>query len=138
MTKRRAPLRFDELEPKGRASILRSRDEVLAEQAVAGNPASRTSGNPDVQSSGREEIDRSTYMKATYRICPEAVEAIDEIKRRLRMQMGRRVTYEEIAEAALMVALDDLEKNRESSYLARWISGDTEIRKSAEPERPPD
>jgi len=137
MSKRRAPLRFDELDPKGRGSILRSRAEVLAEQESAGLPANQQSGNPVDPTSGREAVDRGAYMKATYRVCPEAVEAIDEIKRRLRVQLGRRVTYEEIAEAALVGALDDLVKNRDSSFLARWISGDPEVRKSAEMERSP-
>lgn len=138
MTKRRSPIRFDELDPpKGRSSILRSRAEVLAEQEATGLPESRTSGNPDGLTS-REGVDRTAFMKATYRICPEAVEAIDEIKRRLRGHLGRRITYEEIAEASLVAALDDLTKNRDSSFLVRWISGDPGIRKSAEPERPSD
>lgn len=135
MTKRRVPLRFEELEAKGRGSIMRSRAEILAEQEAAGLPDSQKSGMPDI--GGREGVDRTAFMKATYRLCPEAVEAIDEIKRRLRGHLGRRVTYEEIAEAALMAALEDLAHNRESSFLVRWTSGDPEIRKSAEPERPP-
>lgn len=138
MARRRAPLQFDELEPKGRGSILRSRAEVIAEQQRSGDPGIRESGNPGSDQSSRESVDRSTFMKATYRICPEANEAIDEIKRRLRKQMQRRVTYEEIAEVALLGALADLTENRTSSFLVRWFSGDPEIRKDGSPEEVPD
>lgn len=133
MARRRAPLQFDELEPKGRGSILRSRAEVIAEEQGAGNPEIRKSGSPASNQASRESVDRSTFMKATYRICPEANEAIDEIKRRLRKQMQRRVTYEEIAEVALLGALADLTENRTSSFLVRWFSGDPEVRKSGSP-----
>lgn len=137
MAKRRDPLRFGELEAKGRGSILRSRAEILAEQEQAGDPEVRQSGSPAIRIGADEGVDRGAFMKATYRICPEAVEAIDELKRRLRRQLGRRVTYEEIAEAALVGALDDLTKNRESSFLARWMSGDPEVRQSGSPESEP-
>lgn len=138
MARRRAPLQFDELEPKGRGSILRSRAEVIAEQQRSGDPEIRKSGDPGSDQSSRESVDRSTFMKATYRICPEANEAIDEIKRRLRKQMQRRVTYEEIAEVALLGALADLTENQTSSFLVRWFSGDPEIRKDGSPEKVPD
>lgn len=138
MARRRAPLQFDELEPKGRGSILRSRAEVVAEQQSAENPEVWKSGNPATDQLPRESVDRSTFMKATYRIRPEANEAIDEIKRRLRKQMQRRVTYEEIAEVALLGALADLTENRTSSFLVRWFSGDPELRKDGLPEEVPD
>ena len=134
MARRRNQLQFDELEPKGRGSILRSRAEVLAEQQTSGGPEVRKSGYPDSDHSIRESVDRTAFMKATYRICPEANEAIDEIKRRLRIQLKRRVTYEEIAEVALLSALADLTENRTSSFLVRWFSGDPEVRKAGHPE----
>jgi len=139
MARQRAPIRFDELDkPQGRGSILRSRAEVLAEEEGSGLPVSRNSADAADRNLGRGGVDRTTFMKATYRISPEAIEAIDEIKRRLRALMGRRVTYEEIAEVALLAALGDLTQNRDSSFLVRWFSGDPDIRKSAHAEQPPD
>ncbi len=106
MTRKRLPIRFNELEARGRGAVVRTREEIEAEEQmlarqVSGNPENQNSDNPDLQTSGfmvsgrvGGSIDRSLYEKVTYRISPDAVEAIDEIKRGMRRQHGIKVTRE--------------------------------------------
>lgn len=135
MARKRQPIKFDELETRGRGAILRSREEIEAEEATlagqnAGIPASQNSGTQAYQSSGLHSSptgSRAGYQKVTYRISPEALEAIDEIKRILRRQYGIKAALEEIAEEAILAALEDLEENKQTSILVNKFSGEPEV-----------
>ncbi len=141
MASKRQPLTFTELEPKGRSAVLRSREEIEADEAVlagqdAGIPVFQHSSDLVVPTSGsqasagrsspRGGVNRADYPKVTYRISPEALEAIDEVKRILRRKYGVRITLEEIAEEAILMVLQDVEKNRDSSFLVNKFAGKPE------------
>ncbi|MDA1173362.1 MAG: hypothetical protein O2826_02465 [Chloroflexi bacterium] len=93
---------FPELESRGRRTILRTTEEVSAELNAL------------------HEEEPKERVKVTYRFQPEAVEAVEDIRRILRRQHGvRKVNREDIAQAAVLEALRDLESNGPSSFLAR-------------------
>ncbi len=124
MPNKRRPISFPELEPKGKGAILRSAEEVAAEQEIlesqqAGIPENQQSSVAEGQSAGN----RAGYPKATYRLSPQALEAIDEAKRILRRQHNTRVSLEEIAEEAILAAYNDLLENQENSMLASKFTG---------------
>ena len=98
---------FPELESRGRRTILRSNEEVAAEiDALA-----------EAEEETRERI------KVTYRFRPDAVEAVEDIRRMLRRQHGvRKVNREDIAQAAVLEALRDLEEHGEASFLVRQFT----------------
>ena len=119
MPSKRRPISFPELEPKGRGAILRSAEEVAAEKQLlesqeAGMPDSQHAVVPESQHAGN----RASYPKATYRLSPEALEAIDEAKRILRRRHNIKVSLEEIAEEAILAAYNDLQENQQASMLA--------------------
>jgi len=130
---KRPSLSFPELEGRGRRAILRTSEEVRADEEMlerqdggaaqlqeagspesqnAGNPAIQTSGMPVSQTSGEPEPQkaggRMSYPKATYRLRPETLDAIEEAKRLLRRTYKLRVSLEDIAEEAILAAHRDL------------------------------
>ena len=94
---------FPELESRGRHAILRTTEEVSSElDALA------------------EAEDAKERIKVTYRFRADAVEAVEDIRRLLRREHGvRKVNREDIAQAAVLEALHDLETNGHASFLAR-------------------
>jgi vacuolar-type H+-ATPase subunit I/STV1 len=132
MAKRR-PVSFPELDaPRGKGAILRSTEEVEAEQQLlenqeAGHQANKLSVDPELQNARNPESQqsgsRAEYTKATYRLSPEALEAIDDAKRILRRRYQAKVSLEEIAEEAILAAYRDLLDNQQSSMLANKFSG---------------
>jgi phosphomevalonate kinase len=101
---KRPAFQFPELESRGRHTILRSTQEVAAELDVL----------------QRAEEEPKERVKVTYRFQAEAVEAVEDIRRILRRQHGvRKVNREDIAQAAVLEALHDLETNGHASFLAR-------------------
>ena len=88
--KRRPVFVFPELEGRGTRTILRSQEEVAAElDALEQNQES-------------QPVER---VKVTYRFEPQAVEAVEDIRRLLRRQHGaRKVNREDIAQAAVLEA----------------------------------
>ena len=95
---------FPELESRGRRTILRSTEEVNAEldalEAVEEEPKER--------------------VKVTYRFRPDAVEAVEDIRRILRRQFGvRKVNREDIAQVAVLQALKSLEAEGAGRYLVQ-------------------
>ena len=76
------------------------------------------------QSSETVAPDRTAYPKATYRISPEAVEALEDAKRTLRRTYKLKATLEEIAETALIAIYADLMDNKDSSILVNQFAGD--------------
>ncbi len=79
----------------------------------ASNTENQQYGLPDSQKASN----RNEYQKATYRLSPEALEAIDEAKRALRRKHKLKVSLEEIAEEAIIAACNDLLENQEKSML---------------------
>lgn len=95
------------------------------------NAEKKQSTNEDLQKSANAEMQkaeiqraalRKTYAKTSYRLCPEAFDAIEAAKRLLDRKFGLRVTREDIAEIALIMAHEDLEKNGEQSELVKRFS----------------
>lgn len=136
MVRKRTPLRFDELEPRGRGAVIRTREEIEAEDRIlasqlSGKPETRSASNPDSRVSGfpaggSDVVNRAQYEKVTYRISPDAVEAIDEIKRIMRRHHGVKVTREEIAEVAILHALKECQDNQKDGIVVSWLSGKPE------------
>jgi hypothetical protein len=108
---RRPAFAFPELEGRGRRAILRSADEVSAELTAL---AERDEAPDEPDESSKERI------KVTYRFKADAVEAVEDIRRILRRELGvRKVNREDIAQAAVLEALRDLEANGAQSFLAQ-------------------
>lgn len=130
MAKKRSGLAFpDNADPRGRRAILRSRDEIAADEEAL---ESRSSGDPESQNSGSSSSaeepgsgkpDRTTYQKVTYRVSPEAVDAVYEAQRMLRRTHKIKATLEEIAELALIATYEDLANREEASTLVCRLSG---------------
>ena len=100
---------FPELESRGRRTILRSNEEVAAELTQL------------QEAEAEENVER---VKVTYRFRPDAVEAVEDIRRILRRQHGvRKVNREDIAQAAVMEVLRQLEADGDASFLARQFAG---------------
>ena len=95
---------FPELESRGRRTILRTNEEVAAEL--------------DALETAEEDI--RERVKVTCRFRPEAVEAVEDVRRILRRQFGvRKVNREDIAQIAVIQALKSLENEGARSYLVQ-------------------
>ena len=94
---------FPELESRGRRAILRTTEEVSAEI--------------DALAAAEEPKER---VKVTYRFRADAVEAVEDIRRILRREYGvRKVNREDIAQAAVLEALKQLEAQGATCFLVR-------------------
>jgi hypothetical protein len=165
MANKRKPISFPELdqmeprtEPRGRRAILRSVEEVEAEEQMldiqnagvpalwqTGNtaiqhsrspenqetsiPASQDVGAPNRQEETSSEVpeslsanNRARYTKVTYRLSPDAIDAIEEAKSILRRKYKLKVSLEEIAEEAIIAVCCDLLENQDASMLVNKIS----------------
>ena len=132
MVSKRSSLAFPEQERRGRKAILRTSEEVAADERTL---ESQSAGLPELQNSGTPERghppllradgkpDRAAYPKATYRISPVAIEAIEDARRTLRRQYGIKATLEEIAEVAILATCQELGNDQISSILVRQLSG---------------
>lgn len=103
---------LDNLEPKGKHAILRSAEEVAAEQALLRSrevPAGEEAHAPN----------RATFRKVAYRLHPDAIVAIQEAKLILRRDHGASVNLEEIAEAAILTLCQELREAGAESELVR-------------------
>ena len=104
MAKPRRPVFiFPELESRGRQAILRTTEEVSAEiDALA------------------EVEEPQERVKVTYRFRAEAVEAVEDMRRILRREYGvRKVNREDIAQAAVLEALKQLEAQGATCFLVQ-------------------
>jgi hypothetical protein len=123
MASKRPKISFPELEPKGRHAILRTADEIAAEATMLANQQSSTSvqrhsGDPESQ----QAIDSPT-TKVSYRIRPEAVDAVEDMRRVLSRQYRIKASREKIAEAAILAAYEDLLDNQHASKLVNQLIG---------------
>jgi hypothetical protein len=160
MANKRPPISFPELEARGRHAILRSAEEVQAEEALlreepesqddaipesqqSSNPANQHAGKTVRQQTSRPEsqpasepenqpasepenqlpIEESggAKVKVTYRLSPEAFDAIYEAKQLLRRRRIK-ASLEEIAEQAIVAACQELLDNPGNSMLERQLS----------------
>jgi hypothetical protein len=164
MASKRKPIAFselDNLEPKGKGAILRTPEEIAAEEArfkaadqeeleveelhipeiqISRNPENKKSGNqenkkskrapspslPDAASLSPDE--RASYRKCTYRIRPESLDALEDIRQVLRRRYGTRINLEVIVEEAILLAYQDLEEKGDESFLANRISRNPEFK----------
>ena len=127
MGRKRQPISFPELEGRGRKAILRSSEEVRADEQLL---ASQQASSPALQQAGIPASQlppaRSSYLKATYRLSQEAIEQIDDAKRLLRRQYGIKASLEEIADCAIKAAYRDLQENQHASFLVLQLAGKQE------------
>jgi hypothetical protein len=77
---------------------------------------------PVIQNSAKREF----FTKATYRLCDEALAAVDDAKNILKRQYKVKVNLEEIVETAVLEAFRDLAENKENSILVIKYSGNPE------------
>ncbi len=155
MANRRKSVTFSELDnyqqPKGKGAILRTAEEVAAEQEqlqveelVISEPQepgkqetlqTRKQESKETSSSGKKRSSKSTvsptpasteYKKATYKMSEEALDALDDSKRLLRREFGFKASLESIVEAAILDAYHDLQENNKTSFLVNWFAGKQE------------
>ncbi|NWJ53229.1 MAG: hypothetical protein HXX14_20475 [Bacteroidetes bacterium] len=143
MANKRPPVIFNELEkPKGKNAILRSPAEIAADNELIDegfetvqdfknsiNQENKISGNQENAARKAEQEKaaiRASYPKATYRLSPEAVEAIEDIKRIIRRKYKGKILLEEVVEEAVLAAYRDLTENGDSSFLVNKFSGNQE------------
>jgi hypothetical protein len=167
MANKRKPLTFPELDelepkPKGRRAILRTSEEVEAEEQILEResqqtgipenqktsiPENKYSSNTETQQASKLENqdtsipadvpesqdagNRNRYPKVTYRLSPDAIDAIDEAKRILRRQYKLKASLVEIAEEAIIAACNDLLDNQNASNLVNKFSGKLENKKTS-------
>jgi hypothetical protein len=114
----------------GNPEIQKSRNIVPQKTII---PETQYSGKQEVQNAGNPEIQNNTkrefYTKGTYRLCDEALDAIEDSKRILERQYGLKVNMEEIVEAAILEVYDDLNKNKQQSHLVKRHSGIPQLQK---------
>ena len=131
MAKKRPPVSFPELEPKGRNAILRSGEEFREEEALlesqeTGIPANHQTSMPESQNIGMPAYQnagsRAEYTKVTYRLSPAAIDAINEVKRVLRREYKIKASLEEIAEEAILATYSELLENQHTSILVNQLS----------------
>ena len=109
---KRPSFAFPELEGRGRHAILRPAPEVAAELATLERQA---------QAAAVKE-----RIKVTYRFTPEAVEAVEDIRRILRRRYGvHKVNREEVAQEAVLEAFRQLEESGADSFLAKRFTADS-------------
>lgn len=149
---------LDNLTPKGKGAILRSSEEVEAERAAMAAqeemeveeielPENKISRKQESINSGKAAIkasdpspipreislsptQRATYKKSTYRLRPEALEALEDIKRHLRRRYDIKLNLEVIVEEAVFIAYRDLLEKEAASVLVEKISGNQDFKKS--------
>ncbi len=73
---------------------------------------------------------REFFTKATYRLCDEALDAIEDAKKILKRQYGLKVNLEEIVETAVLETYKDLSDNKDRSILVTKHSGNQDIKNS--------
>jgi hypothetical protein len=86
---------------------------------------SQTSGKQEIQQAGTINIpDNITATeKVTYRFHSEGKYAVEDMKTILIRKHGIKASLEEIAEASILIAYEDLLENQNASKLANKLSG---------------
>ena len=98
----------------------------IPESQNTGNTENQKDGKPESQNTGKmanqKTVKRATYPKITYRICPEALNAIEDTKHILKREYQIKANLEEIAEEAIIKAYHDLLENQKASNLVIQLS----------------
>jgi hypothetical protein len=105
-----------EIQQAGKPANQKSRKK---DNQKTSKPESRKTSLPEIQQAGN----RTQYPKVTYRLHPDAVDAIEDAKRILRRRYNVKVSLEEIAEEAIRAACTELLENQQSSILAQKFAG---------------
>lgn len=89
--------------------------------------------NEEMKNSGFEEMKKANkrefFKKVNYRLCPEAIESIEDIKLILQRKYKIKATYEDIAEAIIIDSYQDLLNNGETSKLVCLLLHNEELKK---------
>ena len=99
----------------------------------SGNPEIKNSRIPDLRNSGMTELQKSVkrteYSKVGYRLRPDALFEIEQIKLILNGQHKIKISREAIVEEAIRLALQNLEEKKQESHLVRTFSRIPEFQK---------
>jgi hypothetical protein len=96
------------------------------ENKLSSNPENQNSGIPENKNYPKREF----FTKATYRLCDEALDALEDAKRILKRKYNAKVNLEEIVETAILEVHKDLIQNEEKSQLVSKYSGNQENQNS--------
>lgn len=105
---------------------------VLPKQ-ISSDEDMKNSSFEEMKKRGNEEVrpttKRDTYKKVNYRLCPEAIEAIEDTKLLLQRKYKIKATYEDIAEVIILEAYQDLLTTGKESMLVRILSSHEDLKK---------
>jgi hypothetical protein len=105
-----------------RPSILENQQSSSTENLNTSIPEIQKPRVPVIQNSAK----RAFFTKATYRLCDEALAAVDDAKNILKRQYKVKVNLEEIVETAVLEIFRDLTENKDNSILVTKYSGNPE------------
>jgi hypothetical protein len=99
----------------------------------SGKPEIRNVGNPAIQQTGKPKslANQVPTEKVSYRFHAEGKYAIEDMKMILARKHGIKASLEEIAEACILLAYDDLLENQNASKLANRLSSMPANKKSS-------
>jgi hypothetical protein len=107
-----------------RASI--QREETVQKQVnqQTGKPESQNTGKPATQKAGNPKplSNKVSTEKVTYRFHAEGKYAVEDMKTTLARRHGIKASLEEIAEACILLAYEDLLANQHASKLASRLA----------------
>ena len=94
------------------------------ENKNARNPETQNAGNPAIQQAGNPKslANQVPTEKVSYRFHAEGKYAIEDMKMILARKHGIKASLEEIAEASILMAYEDLLENQNASKLAHRLS----------------
>jgi hypothetical protein len=111
----------------GNPELQKARKQDLQKTSI---PETQKPGLPENHISRNQEIQNTTkrefYTKVTYRICDEAVDALEDAKKHLKRQYKLKVNMEEIVETAIIEIYKNLTQKGEKSVLVSKYSGNPE------------
>lgn len=151
MANKRPPLSFPELEPKGRRAILRSAEEVLAEEKLLeiesaavleiqqptnnqeegtqaiGKEGSREVGKEVSLIGNRErgksfDLDQRPYRKDSFLFTEEEFEALEDLKLELRRKFDLKATKNDLARCAIQNLIEDYQRRGNDSVVVKRLS----------------
>jgi hypothetical protein len=131
----------DVVEVKDNQQNLKSQNAGMPENKNARKPANKKSSKLESQTSGKQEIQQTGEIKipeniiatekVTYRFHSEGKYAVEDMKTILIRKHGIKASLEEIAEASILIAYEDLLENQNASKLANKLSRMPENKKSS-------
>ena len=96
----------------------------MLESQNAGKQESQQAGNPVIQKAGKPKplAHQVPTEKVSYRFHAEGKYAVEDMKLILARKHGIKASLEEIAEACILLAYDDLLENQNASKLASRLA----------------